>query len=77
MQATDTTAPMSHYPKPTIDEVIRRVAGGEALSHVLASNAGFPSKQTWYRWLAESPDLSAAYVQAVQQQVAGRTYTTR
>jgi hypothetical protein len=77
MQAIDTTAPMSHYPKPTIDEVIRRVAGGEALSHVLASNAGFPSKQTWYRWLAESPELSSAYVAAVQQQVARRVYATK
>jgi hypothetical protein len=70
-------APMTHYPRATVDNILRRVAGGEALTHVLESNAGFPSKQTWFRWVSKYPELSAQYVASVQLAVANRRYNTK
>lgn len=69
--------PMRLFPQAVIDEVLRRVAGGECLQHILEGNAGFPSKQTWYRWIASDVELSAKYVASVQRQIASRKYSTK
>ncbi len=77
MQADISPVPMKLFPQAVIEEVLRRVSNGESLSFILDGNAGFPTKQTWYRWVSADPALSARYVQAVQRQVARRVYATK
>lgn len=64
--------PLALTPHGLIAVILEQVAAGKSLAAVLDSNAGYPGRSSWYRWISEDADLSARYVKAVQQGVARR-----
>jgi hypothetical protein len=69
--------PRELIPDSLITVILEQVAAGRSLVSVLESNEGYPGRTSWYRWVSEDPTLSARYVQAIQQQVARRSYATK
>ncbi|WP_408118272.1 terminase small subunit-like protein [Caballeronia grimmiae] len=60
------------FPSVIVDQIITRVAGGEALA-VICDDASMPSRAAVYQWLSEDPLLSKRYTDAVRTAVLART----
>lgn len=53
---------------PVVEEVCGRLAAGESVSDVFRTpGEGFPSERTFWRWIANDPDVCAAYERATQK----------
>jgi len=44
--------------------ICKRISGGESVNSICAES-GFPSRQTFYQWIAKDPDLRAQYEEAI------------
>jgi hypothetical protein len=64
-------SPRSFWPAAVADEILRRIAKGDPLA-VICAEDGFPTRQTFHRWLVEDPLLSSRYADAVRQSVVTR-----
>lgn len=65
-------APTKTWPPVVIDLILSEIASGRSLVNVLESNASYPSRAIWNKWVSEDRDFSARYVRAVQLGVARR-----
>jgi hypothetical protein len=63
--------PRSFWPVAVAEEILRRVALGESVVSICGAE-GFPTRQTFSKWIREDADLAARYLDAQQRGLKAR-----